>query len=55
MTLMSPGLDVVGVVGPGEYGPVAESVFERGGVEVSVVVVVVVEVAMVVVVDSCNG
>ena len=54
---MSPGLDVVGVVGPGEYGPVAESVFERGGVEVSVVVVVVVvaEVAMVVVVDSCNG
>ena len=59
---MSPGLDVVGVVDPGEYGPVAESVFEKGGVEVSVVVVVVAEVvvvvvaevAMVVIVDSCG-
>ena len=62
---MSPGLGVVGVVGPGEYNPVAESVSEKGGVEVSVVVVVVVvaevamvvvaEVAMVVVVDGCSS
>ena len=59
---MSPGLGVVGVVGPGEYDPVAESVSEKGGVEVSVVVVVVAEVvmvvvtevAMVVIVDSCG-
>ena len=60
---MSPGLGVVGVVGPGESNPVAESVFEKeGGVEVSVVVVVVAEVvvvvvtevAMVVIVDSCG-
>ena len=48
---MSPGLGVVGVVGPGEYNPVAESVSEKRGVEVSVVVVVVAEVAMVVVTE----
>ena len=58
---MSPGLGV-GVVGLGEYNPVAKSVFGKGGVEVSAVVVVVVEVVMVVVievamvvtVDSCG-
>ena len=61
LALMSPGLGV-GVVGLGEYNPVAKSVFEKGGVEVSAVVVVVVEVVMVVVievvmvvtVDSCG-